>query len=272
MSYTKVITPRRKLSLNFHELWKFRDLLFILAWRDYKVRYKETLLGALWAILQPLITMVIFVLFFGQVKEITTTGIPYPVFVYAGLLVWYFFSNSITSISLSLIGNSSLLTKVYFPRLLIPISALLVHFVDVFFSFVLLLVLMLWFGVHLQIGLILAFPFLILLTALAALGIGTFLATLAVRFRDIKFITPFFVQLTLFISPIIYSSETLGWLSTYLKLNPLTGIIDAIRFFLLDGSVVNGEELLWSIAISIVLFVLSVLYFKNKEESFSDTI
>ena len=229
-----VIEPRSGwVPLNLREFWQYRDLLYILMMRDIKVRYKQTLLGALWAIIQPLFTMLIFTLFFGKLAGMPSDGIPYPLFAYAGLLPWTFFSNAVTNSGNSLVGNSSLITKIYFPRMIIPMASVASGLLDFLIAFGLLVVLMFYYSVGLSIN-ILILPFLIILTSLLAIGIGMWMSALNVKFRDVRYALPFLIQIGMFATPIIYPSSLVPdkwrWL---LALNPLTGQIEAYRLSLI---------------------------------------
>jgi lipopolysaccharide transport system permease protein len=272
METVREITSRKSLNfLNLKELWYYRELLFFLAWRDYKVRYKETVIGAAWAFFQPLLTMIVFVMFFGRFHESVSGGVPYPIFVYAGLFLWLFFSNAILSASNSFVVNNSIITKVYFPKILIPLSAITVHFVDLFFASIVLLILLFVYGYSLTLLLLIFLPLLILILTLATAGIGIFLGSLTVKYRDVKYITPFFVQLTLFLSPVIYSTSAVanyGWL---IKLNPISGLIETFRALLFNSSL-PVDMLVISFLVSALIFIASLLYFMFTEEQFSDIL
>lgn len=265
-----VIEPKRSF-LNFYELWQYRDLLYILTLKDIKVRYKQTVLGVVWVIIQPLLMMIIFTLFFGKLAEIPSDGIPYPIFAYAGLLPWTFFSNSLSTSSNSLIGNSALITKVYFPRMIIPLSAMCAGLFDFLIGFVLLVLLMIFYGVGFS-WTFLMLPFLILLTALWTIGLGMWMAALNVKFRDIRYALPFFTQLLLFITPIIYPlnfiSEKWRWL---LMINPLTGLIEGYRSAIF-GKPFDITILIVSAFIILVVLLYSVYIFRQLERSFADVI
>lgn len=267
-----VIEPSRGgVPVNLRDLWQYRDLLYILTMRDIKVRYKQTLLGALWAIIQPLFTMLIFTIFFGKLAGMPSDGIPYPLFAYAGLLPWTFFSNAVTSSGNSLVGNSNLITKVYFPRMIIPAASVGSGLLDFLIAFALLVVLMIYYGATLSIN-ILMLPVLVVLTSLLAIGIGMWMSALNVKYRDIRYALPFLIQLGMFATPIIYPSslvpERWRWL---LFLNPLSGQIEAYR------SAFFGKPFDWlALGISTVLTVAILFYaaltFKRMEKSFADII
>jgi len=267
-----VIEPRSGwVPLNLREFWQYRDLLYILMMRDIKVRYKQTLLGALWAIIQPLFTMLIFTLFFGKLAGMPSDGIPYPLFAYAGLLPWTFFSNAVTNSGNSLVGNSSLITKIYFPRMIIPMASVASGLLDFLIAFGLLVVLMFYYSVGLSIN-ILILPFLIILTSLLAIGIGMWMSALNVKFRDVRYALPFLIQIGMFATPIIYPSSLVPdkwrWL---LALNPLTGQIEAYR------SAFFGRPFDWfALGISTVLTLAILFYaaftFRRMEKSFADVV
>ncbi len=267
-----VIEPSKGwVPVNFRDLWHYRDLLYILTMRDIKVRYKQTLLGAAWAIIQPLFTMLIFTLLFGRLAGMPSDGIPYPIFAYAGLLPWTFFSNAVTNSGNSLVGNSNLITKVYFPRMIIPMASVGSGLVDFAIAFGLLVVLMFYYGVGLTLS-ILMLPVLIVLTSFLAMGIGMWMSALNVKYRDIRHALPFLIQLGLFISPIIYPPtivpEKWRWL---LLFNPMTGIIEGYR------SAIFGRSFDWlalgiSALITIAILFYATFMFKRMEKSFADII
>lgn len=253
------------------ELWEFRELFYFLAWRDIKIRYKQTALGVAWAVLQPLLTMLLFWLLFGRLAGIKSDGIPYPIFAFSALLVWTFFSNAVTHSSNSLTGSSHLITKVYFPRMIIPMAAVAGGLLDLILSLPLLVVLALLYGV--QFGLTaLMVPVLIILTMLLASGVGIWLSALNVKYRDVRFALPFAIQLWMFASPIIYPSSLLPrqlrWL---IRLNPLTGIIENFRaaFF---GRPFDWSALALSAVITISVLTYSAYAFRRVEKSFADII
>jgi lipopolysaccharide transport system permease protein len=270
-----VVVEARKsrVGLNLKDLWSHRELLFFLTWRDVKVRYKQTSLGIAWAILQPLLTMLIFTVFFGKLAGIEnrTGGIPYPIFAYAGLLPWTFFSNALTNSGNSLIGSSNLITKVYFPRMIIPGAAVAAGLVDFGVAFLILGALMIYYGVVLSLT-ILMLPVLAVLTALLALGMGMWFSALNVKYRDVRFALPFLIQLWMFLSPIIYPSsflpEKYRW---FLMLNPLTGIIEGFRSALF-GKPLNWIALGISTSITLVVLLYSAYSFRRMEKNFADII
>lgn len=258
-------------SLALGDLWTYRELLYFLTWRDVKVRYKQTELGVAWAIIQPLFTMLVFTLFFGRLAGVPSDNVPYPVFAYAGLLAWTFFANAITNSGNSLVGSANLITKVYFPRMLIPGAAVAAGLVDFAIALIILVALMIYYSVMVTWS-ILMFPVLVLLTTLLALGTGMWLSALNVKYRDVRFALPFVVQLWMFISPLIYPASFLPakyrWL---LWLNPMTGIIEGYR------SALFGRRFDWiALAISALMTFIMLIYssysFRRMEKSFADIV
>lgn len=257
--------------LNLRDLWECRELLYFLMWRDIKVRYKQTVLGAAWAVIQPLVTMIIFTYFFGKLARVPTDGVPYPIFFYTGLLLWTFFSNGVSNGAFSLIGNSNLITKVYFPRLIIPSAAIGAGLLDFAIAAVLLIPLLIYYGFPVTVN-YLMIPLLIVLTTLLALGVGLWFSALNVRYRDVRYAMPFLIQIWMFVSPIIYPSslvpEEWRWV---LALNPITGVIESFRAALF------GRELPWiSLAYSggfaIVILAYASYSFRRMERSFAEYI
>jgi homopolymeric O-antigen transport system permease protein len=259
------------VGLDFRGLWAYRELLFFLTWRDIKVRYKQTLLGATWAILQPLLTMLIFTLFFGKLAGVPSDGIPYPIFAYAGLLPWTFFSNSVTGSGNSLVGSSNLITKVYFPRMIIPSAAVAAGLVDFAIAFVLLIGLMIYYQITVTWATLMLVP-LVFLTTLLALGMGMWLSALNVKYRDVRYALPFMMQIWMFVSPIIYPVSLLPakwrWM---IELNPMTGIISGFRASLF-GHGFDWRALSISTAMTLVLLVYSAFSFRRMEKSFADIV
>lgn len=271
-----VIEPNRsRLAFDLRDLWRYRELFYFLTWRDIKVRYKQTALGAAWAIMQPLFNMLIFTLLFGKLAGLPSDNIPYPLFAFAGLLPWTFFSNAISNSGNSLVGSSHLITKVYFPRLIIPAASVLAGLVDFFFAFLVMAVLMVIYQVPLGIN-ILLLPLLIFLTTLLAFGVGMWLSALNVRFRDIRYVIPFLIQFWMFATPIIYPASMMPErYRPYLAINPMTGVIEGYRVALLGG--VNGASINWqslgvSIAIALVVLVYASYDFRRMEKTFADIV
>lgn len=264
--------PGRWTRLNLADLWEYRDLLYFLAWRDIKVRYKQTVLGAAWAILQPVLTMIVFSVFFGRLAKVPSDGIPYPVFAFAALLPWQLFAYSMTEAGNSLIGSQHLITKVYFPRLVIPIAAVLGGLVDFGISFAVLLALMLWYGIVPTLAVV-TIPLFIILAIATALGVGLWLSALNVKYRDVRYTIPFLTQFWLFLTPVAYSSSLVPakWRAIY-GLNPMAGVVDGFRWALLGEKEAPGPMLAVSIVITVALLVSGLYHFRRTEASFADTI
>jgi lipopolysaccharide transport system permease protein len=260
------------VALNLKDLWVYRELLYFLTWRDIKVRYKQTLLGASWAIIQPFFTMLLFTLFFGKLAQMPSDGMPYPIFAYAGLLPWTFFSNAVTNSGNSLVGSSNLITKVYFPRMIIPGAAVGAGLVDFAIAFIILIVLMIYYGVALTWGIVML-PVLIVLLTLLAIGVGMWTSALNVKYRDIRYALPFVIQLWLFASPVIYPASLmpLKW-RWVLWLNPLSGIIEGFRSSLLGTNRFDWTALGVSTALTLGMLVYSAYAFRRMEKVFADVV
>ena len=269
---TVYIKPSTGLTaLNLRDLWTYRELVFFMIWRDIKVRYRQTLLGAAWAVIQPVMTMVVFNFLFGTVAKVPTDGIAYPIFAFTGLLAWTFFSNAITSSGNSLVGSAHLITKVYFPRMIIPGAAVAAGLVDFAIAFVILVLLMIYYGVGITLN-VLMFPVMVLLTTLLALGTGMWLSALNVKYRDVRFALPFMVQLWMYLSPVIYPASFLpAKLRSLLLLNPMTGIIEGYRSALF-GRPFNWIALAVSTVITLILLIYSSYSFRRMEKSFADIV
>jgi lipopolysaccharide transport system permease protein len=268
-----VIAPRRRwIEINPRELWNYRDLFFFLVWRDILVRYKQTLLGAAWAILQPAATMVVFTIFFGRLAKIPSDGVPYPLFSYAGLLIWNFFATSVTQASNSLVASSNLVTKIYFPRLIMPTASVLAALVDLAVACTLLLILFPYFHYSPSWN-ILALPLIVLIAAASAVGVGTLLAALNVKYRDFRYVVPFMLQFWMFASPVVYPASMLSekWRLLY-ALNPMTGAVEGFRWALLGGRACPLEIMCISAASALVIILVGLFYFQRTEEFFADLI
>jgi lipopolysaccharide transport system permease protein len=260
------------------ELWEYRELLYFLVWRDLKVRYKQTVLGATWAILQPLITAAVFTLFFGTIAGISSDGIPYPLFSYTGLLAWTFFAQAVNHAAMSLVGSAQLLTKVYFPREVVPTAAVLAALVDLAVASPVLVLMMVVYGVPPGPRLV-AVPALLLLAVVAAAGTGLWLAALNVQFRDVRYVVPFMIQIWLFLTPVIYPASEVaprleriglpGWL---IGLNPMTGVVEGLRWAVLGTSTAPGSQIFAGIAAAVVFLVSGAVYFRAVERSFADVV
>ena len=255
------------------ELWRQRELLFVFAWRNILVRYKQTAFGIAWAILQPFFLMIVFTLFFNRLGDASSNGIPYPIFSYAGLLPWTFFSTSVTQSSLSLVSNSNLLRKIYFPRLIIPISTVVTSLVDFAVASTLLAGMMLYYGVYPEPLRLLALPALLLLAIATALGVGLWLSSLNVLYRDIQYVVPFMVQAWLFATPAVYVGKTFDepW-GTLLGLNPMQGVVAGFRWALLSSGSPPGPTLAVSAAVALVVLVGGTFFFRRLERTFADSV
>jgi lipopolysaccharide transport system permease protein len=258
--------------ISIRELWEHRELLYFLVWRDIAVRYKQTVFGAAWAIIQPVFTMVVFSIFFGELAGLPSEGVPYPIFVYTALLPWTYFSNSLTHIGGSLVDHQGIITKVYFPRLVLPIAGIGVGLVDFGFAMLVLLGMMLFYGVVPSLA-ILAIPLLIVLTSAAALGIGLWLAALNVQYRDIGHVIPFIIQFWLLATPIAYSANIVtGWWRALYGLNPMVGVVEGFRWALLNRPEMPTTDLIMSTITVVVLLISGLYYFQRSEETFADVV
>ncbi len=273
-TYHLRIEPSRGwVSLKLRELWEYRELLYFLTWRDVKVRYKQTVLGAAWAIIQPFFTMVVFSLFFGNLAKIPSDGIPYPIFSYAALVPWTFFANGMSQSSNSLVGAANLIKKIYFPRLVIPISAVVSGVVDFALAFIVLLGMMLAYGIVPTINVIFL-PLLLLLAFVTALGVGMWLSAMNVQFRDVRYTVPFLTQFWMFATPIAYPSSLIqnDLLRTIYGINPMTGVIEGFRWALLNTDTAPGSMVIVSSLAAVALLVSGAFYFRRMEKTFADVV
>jgi lipopolysaccharide transport system permease protein len=272
-NYELVIKPQYGfLNINIQELKEYRELLFFLALREIKIRYKQTIMGASWAVLQPFFTMIVFTLIFGGLAKMPSEGMPYPIFSYSGLLLWTYFSNALGQSSNSLVGNVSLLSKVYIPRLFIPTAPCLAGIVDYIIALSILALMMIYYMFVPKITIILL-PVIVFVTFLLASGLGYWLSSICIKYRDVKFVLPFFLQLLMFVSPVIYPASIVGdnlrWL---LDLNPMTGLINAHRACLLGHTLVDWYGLAISVVITLVIFISGIIYLKHTEKYFADLV
>ena len=268
-----VIRPKKTLSLeDFREVWRYRELLYFFTWRDLKVRYKQTAIGVAWAIFQPFMAMVVFSVFFGGLAKIPSDGVPYPIFVYTGLLFWQFFSGALGEVSGSMVGNRGIITKVYFPRLILPLSALFTSLVDFCVASIVLAGLMVYYGFIPHFATLLVLPLLMAMTFFAALGGGLFLAAINVKYRDVRYVLPYFLQMMLFITPVIYPASLAGKYSWILSINPLTGIIKAARAAVLSTEPINWLLLGISSVAILIMLAIGIVVFKNTERYFADIL
>jgi len=258
--------------LNLGDLWEYRELLYFLVWRDLKVRYKQTVLGAAWAIIQPLFLMLVFTVFFGRLIGVPSEGLPYSIFAYTALLPWQLFARALSDASVSLVANERVITKVYFPRLLVPAAAVISSLVDFAIAFVLLLGMMLFYGVYPG-SAIIALPVFILLVLIAALGVGFWLSALNAIYRDVRYTLPFLTQLWMFATPVAYPSSLLHepWRTLY-GLNPMAGVVEGFRWALLGNANAPGPLIWASAAAALVILVSGAFYFRRMERTFADVV
>jgi len=271
--YLVIKPPSGLLNIDWNELWKYRELLYIFAWRDIKVRYKQTVIGIAWALFQPFVTMVIFSFFFGKLAKVPSEGVPYPIFVYSGLLFWNYFSSSLTNASNSLINEQNIIKKVYFPRLILPISATVTHLIDFGFSLLIMIGMMIYFKMQLSLHILYILPLLLIITTISSSGIGLFLSSVNVKYRDVRYILPFFIQILLYLTPVIYPvsiiPENIRWI---MYLNPMSGVITIARSMFLNTGNIDYMSLLVSLFISFLYFLFGIYYFKKMEQYFADII
>jgi lipopolysaccharide transport system permease protein len=260
------------VSLKLHDLIEYRELLYFLIWRDIKVRYKQTALGATWAIIQPVMTMVLFSLFFGRLAKMPSDGVPYPIFSFAALVPWTFFSLGLAQSSNSLVGSGSLIKKVYFPRLIVPVATVLAAVVDFALAFFVLLAMMLFYGIIPSIN-VLWLPAFVLLALVTALGVGLWLSALNVEFRDVRFIVPFLTQFWMFATPIAYPSSLLKepWHTIY-GINPMVGVVEGFRWALLGTNSAPGPIIVVSSLAALLILISGAFYFKRMERTFADLV
>jgi lipopolysaccharide transport system permease protein len=270
---TLVLEAGRAERHYWRDLWRYRELFFFLAWRDILVRYKQTVIGVVWALGRPLITMMVFTLVFSKLAKLPSEGVPYPILVFAALLPWQFFSSAFSGAGDSLISNAGMISKVYFPRLVIPASAVIVSFVDFLISGIILVGLMIWYGFAPNLRM-LTLPLFIFVAFAAAMGAGLWIAALNVKYRDFRIIVPFIVQFGLYVSPVGFSSSIVPeqWRLLY-SINPMVGVIDGFRWAILGGN----TQLYWpgfllSLALVIIIFITGIIYFRKTEKTFADVI
>jgi lipopolysaccharide transport system permease protein len=268
----RIRPARGSVALKLGELWECRELLYFLTWRDVKVRYKQTALGAAWAIIQPLMTMLVFSLFFGRLARMPSDGLPYPVFSLTGLVPWTFFANALNQSSNSLVGSQNLIQKVYFPRLAIPIATVLSGGIDFVLAFIVLLVMTFSYGIPLRVQ-ILSLPLFFLLALITSLGVGLWLSALNVQFRDVRYVVPFLIQFWMFATPIAYPSSLLSepWRTIY-GLNPMVGVVEGMRWALLGTKTAPGLISVVSAAAAMTVLITGAYYFRKMERTFADVV
>ena len=267
--------PKGFMQVNWRELWAYRDLFLVLAWRDISVRYKQTVLGALWAILQPVMTMVVFTFIFNHMAGIESgNGIPYPIFLYTGLLLWQYFSATVNNSAQSMVANASLIQKVYFPRLVIPATGATTALTDLAVASAILVVMMMYYGFFPQLVGVVIIPLQLLIATFSALGVGLFLASLNVKYRDVRYALPFFINIGLYVTPVIYPVAMLDKYPVvkmlFLCLNPMASVINSARTGLLGNSPIEWNALLVALFVSIIYFLFGLFYFRRTESYFAD--
>lgn len=269
-----IITPNKTLGDSGRELWEYRDLFYFLAWRDFKVRYKQTIIGAAWAVIRPLLTMVVFTIVFGNLAKLPSEGeAPYAIMVFTAMLPWYFFATTLSESANAVVNNSAMISKVYFPRIIVPTAPLFVNLIDFAISFVILLGLMIYYR-FVPSPYLALMPLFLIQAGMAALGLGYLIAALNVKYRDFRYVVPFIVQMGLYISPVGFSSQIIPeqWRMIY-SLNPMVGVIDGFRWMILaDQSTLDLQRLYLSIGVSLLLFLLGLNYYSKTEKQFADTI
>lgn len=269
-----LIEPSRGwTSLKLRELWEYRELLYFLAWRDIKIRYKQTALGLAWAVLQPLLTMLIFALFFGRLAKMPSDNVPYPLFAFAALVPWTFFANGLTQSANSLVGSANLIKKVYFPRLVVPFSVVLSGLPDFALSFLVLLGMLFYYGVYPQWAVVVWLPLLLLLALVTALGCGLWLSALNVKYRDVRYIVGFLTQIWMFATPVVYPASLLSgrWRLVY-SLNPMVGVVEGFRWALLRTETAPGMSIIVSATTAVLILLTGTFYFRRMEKTFADIV
>ena len=272
-----IVPPKKWLAINWQELWRYRDLFLVLAWRDISVRYKQTALGIVWAIFQPIVTMIVFTFIFNRMANISSgDGTPYPIFLYTGLLLWQYYSNTLTNTSNSMVNNAALIQKIYFPRLIVPATAAITGLIDLAIAAVILIGMLIYYGIMPQLLGILILPVLLITAVLSALGIGMVLASMNIKYRDVRFILPFFIQILMYVTPVIYPVKMLDNYIVVKKLmlwlNPISGVISNARAGLLGQGSVDFNVMGIALMMSLVYFVIGLYYFRNTERYFADIV
>jgi lipopolysaccharide transport system permease protein len=272
-----IAPPKRWLSINWKELWRYRDLFLVLAWRDIAVRYKQTALGVLWAVFQPFVTMIVFTFIFNRMAKIESgDGTPYPIFLYVGLFIWQYYSNTLTNASNSMVSNAGMIQKIYFPRLIIPAAAATTGLVDLAISSVIFVGMMVYYGYAPHLNGLLILPILLLCIILSAMGMGMFLAAINVKYRDVRYALPFFIQLMMYVTPVIYPVKLLDnhlvIKSFMLWLNPVSGVITNARAGILGQGPVDFGVMGSSLLMSVVYFICGLYYFRSTERYFADIV
>jgi len=268
-----VIRPKKTFSWeDIREIWRYKELLYFFVWRDLKIRYKQTFIGVAWAVIQPFVTMVVFSVFFGSLAKMPSDGVPYPIFVYVGLLFWQFFSGALGDTSGALLSNQSIITKVYFPRLILPIASVVTKFIDFLIASIILVGLMFYYGYVPHLSGLFILPLLLIITFMASFGFGLFLASINVKYRDVRYALPFLIQIMLFVTPVIYPASIAGKYSFILALNPMMGVIQGARAALLGTTPINWFLIYISLIVTFIVMVFGIYTFKKTERYFADII
>lgn len=272
--YEIVIKPKKSLLLiDLIEMWRYRDLLFIFAWRDIKVRYKQTMLGVGWAILQPIVTMVVFTIFFGNLAKIPSGKMPYSLFVLCGLVFWSFFSNALSHASNSMVDNESIVKKVYFPKLILPLSAIVTSSIDLAINFLILMIFATVLGFVPSLWILIVVPLALILASITIAGMSLFLASFNVKYRDVRYILPFFIQILMFLTPVIYSLNIVAPRNRFLMaLNPMTSVVESVRWVFSGGNFIDPRLIVISVLSSLIIFVFGLWYFRRTEDFFADIV
>jgi lipopolysaccharide transport system permease protein len=268
--YIRIQPSKGWVALRLNELWEYRELLYFLTWRDIKVRYKQTILGASWAIIQPFFTMLVFSLFFGRLAKVPSDNIPYPIFSYTALVPWMFFSNGLSHASNSLVDHANLVKKIYFPRMAMPIATVIAGVIDFLLAFFMLLLLMFYFGIKPTINIV-YLPFFLSLAFITSLGVSLWLSAMNVQFRDVRYAIPFLTQFWMFATPIAYPSSLLSepW-RTFYAINPMVGVVEGFRWALLGANTAPGKMIFVSFFVAVIILIGGACYFRRLEKSFAD--
>lgn len=268
------ITPKRKwLFVDLKEIWRYRELFYIFAWRDIKIKYKQTILGILWVVFQPIVSMTVFTVFFGKLAKIPSGNLPYALFVLSGLVFWNYFSNSLSYASDSMVANEGIIKKVYFPKIVLPLSSVVTSLVDFSINLIVLIVIALILGFVPQIWIVVIIPIAVVLTALTAIGLGLFLASVNAKYRDVRYILPFFIQLLLFLTPIIYPLSIVSEKNKYLMaLNPMTTVIESVRWIFSGTFLLNYTQVIISLVSVMLILFIGIWYFHKTEQFFADVV
>ena len=269
-----IIRPKPKWQLvDLEEIWRYRELLYIFTWRDIKVRYKQTILGVLWVIFQPIVSMIIFTIFFGKLAKIPSYDMPYSLFVLIGLIFWNFFSNTLSHSSASMVANEGIIKKVYFPKIILPLSSIITGFVDFSINLFILLTFSLILGYIPSLWALVVFPSAVFITAITSAGSGFFLSSINVKYRDVNYILPFFIQILLFLCPVIYPLAIVGETNkAIMAINPLTTVVESVRMVFLGRGFINGNLILISVFSSVLIFIFGLWYFRKTEQFFADIV